>query len=330
MTHTDKVNTMFQLLVNAKYPMTREEIMVHIGDCHRSTFNRIKNDVFSQSNRMVLTNRSMKPIGYYLDNEDGREKSIPNILLRDKEIEALVVIEQMAESLAGGLLSDTVDDFRTAINRKIKSQKINLSDWENRIKIVPMAAKKLEVDVLRLSVTSVLWRKRLKISYRSLTNDGKPKERTVSPQTLLRYRGNWYMDAYCHSSEEIRTFLLSRIISLEPLSADSITVPNKELTERYVNSYGIFSGTAQNSAKIRFTGIAAKVIVQEEWHPDQIMEKQEDGSIILQIPYARADELIMDVLKWGSEAEVLESDELRAEISERIKKMQKLYHCRKN
>ena len=36
-------------------------------------------------------------------------------------------------------------------------------------------------------------------------------ERTVSPQRLTHYRDNWYLDAWDHEREALRSFALDRI-----------------------------------------------------------------------------------------------------------------------
>jgi predicted DNA-binding transcriptional regulator YafY len=65
-------------------------------------------------------------------------------------------------------------------------------------------------------------------------------------------------------------------------------------------------------------------VSQEEWHPKQNGQR-ENGNYLLEIPYNKSDELIMDILRWGEEAEVLEPKVLRAEIIEKIEKMKKNY-----
>ena len=47
----------------------------------------------------------------------------------------------------------------------------------------------------------------------------------------------------------------------------------------------------------------------------------------LKIPYERKRELIMDILKWGDQAEVLKPLDLRQEIAEIIKNCAKILIC---
>ncbi|MDG5816469.1 hypothetical protein QA601_15335 [Chitinispirillales bacterium ANBcel5] len=61
------------------------------------------------------------------------------------------------------------------------------------------------------------------------------------------------------------------------------------------NSYGIFTGPAQSVAEIRFSGIAAREVSQEFWHPKQEGVWESDQTYVLKIPYCDSCELLMDV-----------------------------------
>ena len=50
-----------------------------------------------------------------------------------------------------------------------------------------------------------------------------------------------------------------------------------------------------------------------------------DGRYELAVPYNDPQELIMDILKYGAEVEVLAPDELRQQVKGKILQMQKIY-----
>ena len=62
----------------------------------------------------------------------------------------------------------------------------------------------------------MLTRRRLRLTYRARYND-QTTERVVSPQRLVYYRGNWYLDGWCHAREDIRSFAVDGIQALELL-----------------------------------------------------------------------------------------------------------------
>lgn len=56
-------------------------------------------------------------------------------------MEALVCFEQITSSLEEGFINDLLRPFRNKIRLLLESQKINISEWENRIKLVPIAQR---------------------------------------------------------------------------------------------------------------------------------------------------------------------------------------------
>jgi predicted DNA-binding transcriptional regulator YafY len=186
----------------------------------------------------------------------------------------------------------------------------------------PVAPRHFEV-----TSHAVLTRTRLKILHH---NRGRNEtlEREVSPQRLVHYRDNWYLDAWCHLRDGLRCFALESIREATLLDTTARNVPETTLDEELGSSYGIFTGKADKIAKLRFTPERARWVAGEIWHPKQKSYFDDDGCYILEIPYRDDRELVMDVLKHGPEVEVLGPESLCARISElRIKAVRQ---CHKN
>ncbi len=69
-------------------------------------------------------------------------------------------------------------------------------------------------------------------------------ERTISPQALVRYRDNWYMDTYCHLRNGLRTSNVSRITKAAFAKGAFVRVEPGVLQSHYGEAYGIFNGLA--------------------------------------------------------------------------------------
>jgi predicted DNA-binding transcriptional regulator YafY len=91
-----------------------------------------------------------------------------------------------------------------------------------------------------------------------------------------------------------------------------------QLNEHYADAYGIFAGKATQKAVIRFSKNAAKWVADELWHSKQESKVLRSGELEMTIPYSDPRELIMDILKYGAEAEVISPKELRNEIKKRF------------
>jgi hypothetical protein len=101
--------------------------------------------------------------------------------------------------------------------------------------------------------------------------------------------------------------------------------PDKELDENFTESYGIFSGKATQRAKLRFTPERARWVSVEEWHPNQISTVNKDGFYTLEFDYNQDPELVMDILRHGSEVEVISPPSLRDKVANELKKAAQKY-----
>jgi predicted DNA-binding transcriptional regulator YafY len=280
-------------------------------ECKEVTFDRLIKILKEQFGAPLINSRRYG--GYKYDIKDGETFELPGMWFKTGELEAMICLEGMFASLQKGYLNDLFLSFRTRLKKLLAAQNIEIKEWQKRFKIVPIAFRKTDSEIFRVITEAVLHRQKLKISYQKPA-DKDPTIRIISPQTVLRYRDNWYVDAWCHEKVALRTFTLNRIIKSELLDEVAIDVNEEELDAFFSHSYGIFTGPATHTAEILFTGIAAQQITTEVWHPKQTGELRTDGSYLLKIPYSNSRELIMDILRWGGEAEVINPAELREEI----------------
>jgi predicted DNA-binding transcriptional regulator YafY len=166
---------------------------------------------------------------------------------------------------------------------------------------------------------ALLNRNRIQISYYARSTD-KESQREISPQTLVFYRDNWYLDAYCHLRNDLRSFAVDGIKACVILDKKTQEIPNKDLEENFANSYGIFSGKATQTVKLRFTPERARWVASETWHPKQVGTFDKDGYYLLEFDYNQEPELVMDILKHGSNVEVLSPPNLCKKIKAELER----------
>jgi predicted DNA-binding transcriptional regulator YafY len=179
-----------------------------------------------------------------------------------------------------------------------------------RIRVIGSYTRKRDEAVFRIVAGAVLERKRMHFEYTARSTD-QATLRTVSPQRLTHYRDNWYLDAFDHERDALRSFSVDRISKVNVLKEAARDVPEQELTDQLSDSYGIFSGRARQTATIVFSAEAARWVADEHWHSRQQGRFLEDGSYELQVPYSNPRELLMDVLRYGADARVIEPVSLR-------------------
>jgi predicted DNA-binding transcriptional regulator YafY len=65
---------------------------------------------------------------------------------------------------------------------------------------------------------------------------------------------------------------------------------------------------------LKFSPQRARWVSKEKWHPKQEGQFLEDGSFQLKIPFSKEPELLIDVMKYGPDVEIIEPKDLRKKI----------------
>ncbi|MBI5814901.1 MAG: YafY family transcriptional regulator [Nitrospinae bacterium] len=254
--------------------------------------------------------------GYRLDmSQPGAGKyELPGLWFGAGEIHALIVMHQLLSSLGPGLLEPHIKPLLARLDKILGSAGHSPEEVRKRINVIPLANRTLSLECFETVATATLKKRRLRIvHYRR--QDGSEVEREVSPQRLAHYRDNWYMDAYCHLRNEIRSFAVDSVKSAKMLSTKAKNVEEKTLDSVLGAGYGIFSGRKVSWAKLKFTPGRARWVSSEKWHPKQKSGYDADGFYILEVPYSDDRELMMDILKYGPDVEVMEPEELRGKVA---------------
>jgi predicted DNA-binding transcriptional regulator YafY len=320
----DRIFALDRLLKERRTPVPLPSIEQTL-ECSPATAKRAIQALRDYLNAPIEYHREQR--GYYYKPEaDGEIRfELPGLWLNDSELYALLASHQLLGSIQPGLLTEHIAPLRMRIEKLLESG-TSQSRFEasRRIRILQSAARPANLENFRTIAVAVITRKRLKILYHGRALDRTTK-RSISPQRFVYYRDNWYLDAWCHLRAALRTFSLDRIHPLPCADTPADEIPEDERDRFQIDSYGIFSGIPAHSALLRFTPKAARWVADESWHPQQQVQVLEDGGLELRIPYNNSTELIMDILKYGPDVEVLEPESLRMAVAERLKEALKKY-----
>ena len=261
--------------------------------------------------------------GYRLDPA-APDFELPGLWFSPAETHALLTMQHLLESLQPGLLTPHVKPLLERLRAVLDKGDHSAAEVERRIHVLQQAARKAKLEHFEVIATAVLKRKRLAIRHHNRERN-EETSRTISPQHLVHYRGNWYVDAWCHKAEGVRSFSLDAIRVADLLDEKAKDVPKAELDAHFQSGYGIFAGKDVQWAKLRFTPERARWVSGEDWHPKQRASFEADGSYLLEVPYADDRELLMDILKFGADVEVLAPASLRAKVRDTLKAAAKRY-----
>jgi predicted DNA-binding transcriptional regulator YafY len=254
----------------------------------------------------------------------GNKYELPGLWFNASEIHALLTMQHLLQNLGPGLLSPHVDPLLARLKLLLESAEIPMNSVEKRIRILRVNARSYEPEHFAPIATAVLQRKKLEISYYTRSRD-ETQDRTLSPQRLTHYRDNWYLDAWCHMRNGIRSFSLDAIRHVKAIGEQALDVSEQELDEILGTGYGIFSGKEVKWAELRFTPKRARWVSREAWHPEQKSRFDDEGRYILEVPYSDDRELLMDILKFGPEVEVLGPDPLRRRVIDLVGQTSGIY-----
>lgn len=302
--------------LNEKRLVTRAEIQDEL-EISLATFKR---------DLEYLRDRLQAPIiwdaeqgGYRLDQPVAAPRyALPGLWFNADEIHALLAMHSLISGMGEGVLDSAVAPVLSRVEKLLEGDGNSAAEVKKRIRVISPGHRALEHGDFGQISQAVLQRKRLHIRYYA-RGAGETSERDLSPQRLVHYRENWYLDAWCHLRKGIRSFAVEEIQSVKTLDEAAKEVPDVELDKALGSSYGIFSGVATQVAKLRFTPERARWVKRETWHPLQKGAFDKQGRYTLELPYSDDRELVMDILRHVPEVEVIAPKALREKLLSRLK-----------
>ncbi|WP_329913792.1 YafY family protein [Stenotrophomonas sp. SMYL86] len=302
----ERITALHRLLKSARYPVTVATLQDKLG-CSRATVYR---DLAFLRDALMAPIEGDGEAGFRYQADESDRFELPGLWLSSEELHALLASQHLLARTGGGVLSSVLAPLQQRIESLLAAQ-AGVSSWPvDRVRVIPHRGRKFDEGSFRSVASAVLERRQLAFEYRARSTD-EPTKRTVSPQRLTHYRDNWYLDAWDHDREALRSFAVDRIHKARVIDSTARDVADGELDEQLGASYGIFSGAPKGWATILFSAKAARWVADEHWHSKQQGRFLADGRYELKVPYSVSRELLMDVLHYGSDAEIVEPVMLR-------------------
>lgn len=243
---------------------------------------------------------------------------LPGLYFSAEEVHALLTMQHLLSNLdAGGLLGGQIAPLMQRLGAILGSGTPPKTDVARRIRVQTVGARRLNLPHFQAVGSALLRRQRLLIHYRARGRN-ELSEREVSPQRLIHYRDNWYLDAWCHSRKALRSFSVDAIEDVQVLARAAVEVDDTELDALLGAGYGIFAGRQVQWAMLRFAPERARWVSAETWHSAQRGRWDSEGRWLLDLPYADPRELVMDILRHVPDVEVLAPESLEAEVRRRL------------
>jgi len=315
----DRIYKLHHILSARRAPISRKSLQ-ELMECSRATVMRTIECLRDYLNAPIEYHPGRN--GYFYARRDDGPYELPGLWFNISELQALRVSHELLSRVQPGVFSESIRPVARRLEKLLETQG---GRWATeRIRILQMAPRPVDPEQFRRIAEALADRRRLHVFYHGRARDT-TTERDVSPQRLVYYRDNWYLDAWCHWRQGLRTFSLDRLHVVKARIEPAIDVDDAELDRVLTSAYGIFAGQPKHTAVLRFTSDAARWVADESWHPNQQSRIFTDGSMELRVPYADSRELMQDILRYGPEVEVIEPAALREAVAEHLKRALRQY-----
>ncbi len=325
MDRTERFHIIDQMLNNSR--SVRREQFLEALEISAATFKRDLEYLRDRLGAPIIWDRELRGYRYQQDTDLAQNYQLPGLWFNTGEIQALLTMNAWLENLQPGILSQHIKPLQARIRALLDQGDHSVEEITRRIRILTQPRKSLGNSFFQQISQALLNRKRLRIEHFNRASNS-TTQRVISPQRLTFYRDNWYLDSWCHQRHAIRSFAVDALQQVEVLSTPAREVAESDLDQELSSGYGIFSGTDTQWAELRFSPERARWVAQEQWHPQQRSHYDEAGYYHLHLPFSQQPELLMEILKYGAEVEVLAPAGLRKRVIETIENMRKSYRDR--
>jgi len=304
----ERMMRIHQAITAGKYPNATTlaaEIEVVVKTIHR--------DIEFMRERMGLPiEYDSRKFGYRYTEEVN---AFPTLQITEGELVALLIAEKALQQYRGtSFEKPLVSAFKKMESSLPDTISLNFADWDQSISFRTSAEPVLNLENFDALAKATAGHRQLELHYRK-PGSKQVQPRIVDPYHLANINGEWFLFAYDHLRKDIRTFVPSRIQSIQT-TGKTFPRPEKFSVEKILrDSFGVHSSQGSYQVVIRFDAYAADYIREKRWHPSQELRELKDGGVELRLKLSSLGEIQRWILGWGGNAIVVEPPELVAAIT---------------
>lgn len=184
----------YKSLLNSRTAISANDLMASL-EVSKAT---LKRDIAKLRDQLHVPIEYDRDLGGYILDKSQVESELPGLWFSQQEILALVTIQQLLEQLEPGLLGAKLKPLQDRLSQLMDKHGLASQDVAKRIRIVHAGKRLVIAKSFEIVAAATMARTRLKIWHFNRQN-GITTEREVSPQRLVHYRDNWYLDAILFS-----------------------------------------------------------------------------------------------------------------------------------
>jgi predicted DNA-binding transcriptional regulator YafY len=170
------------------------EVFLEEQDVSRATFKRDIEYMRDRLHAPIVWDRDAG--GYHFENvkTTGPAYELPGLWFSAGELYALLAAHKLLGDIEPGILASHVAPLQARLAALLEASGHSATEITQRVRVLSMANRTVESRFYTDITIALLERKRLEID---VWNRGRNENntRTISPQRLVHYRDNWYVDA---------------------------------------------------------------------------------------------------------------------------------------
>lgn len=289
-----------------------------------ATFKRDLEYLRDQLNAPIVYDRDINAYRFERRGATGPRYELPGLWLDGDEAHALLAATSLLERIEPGLLGAQVAPLKERLRLLMSTESIDPEVIGQRIRLVQNQRRATSTRHFQKVARATLEGLRLSIMHLN-RNTSERTKREISPQRLTHYRENWYVEAWCHTREAIRSFALDAIEEVVVTSTQAQMLNLQELDSVLSNGFGVFNGVDVQWAVLQFTPSRAQWVSKQVWHPDQKTRWLENGCYELQVPFTDARELVNEIMWHGDQVVITAPKLLREVLLEQLSRVTQNY-----
>jgi len=303
-------------ILEARYGVTVDELAEECAVNRRTVFRDLQ---------------AVRDAGYPLVSEreiEGRVvyrfltgfKKIPPITFSLDELMTLYLCRGQLAALAGTPFQDDLDAIFGRIRSSLPPRSVAHLE-----RIAEAAAPRFQGvrdyrgkrQILVQLREALLYQYRCRLSYAPPRREA--EDYLFDPYTLLFYQNSLYLGGFAHNRGALRLFLIDRLQKVE-VSRERFEVPDDFVPADLTGSaFGLIDDTPV-AVRVRFGAAVAHLIRERSWHPTQVLEEADDGSLVLSFTAGGEKELLAWFYSYLPHVEVLEPASLRHAFRQGLEK----------
>lgn len=257
---------------------------------------------------------------------DGEVTAFPSLTISEGELFALAVAEKALQQYRGTSFEKPLMSALKKMSQGLPDAiSLNMSEWNESISFRTSAEPLLDLETFDKLAQATSRREQLRLTYRK-PGQKEPETRVIDPYHLANVNGEWFLFAYDHLRNDIRTFVPARIISIAKTGRKFVKDPAFSIQKELRNSFGVHSGRAEHKVLLRFTEAVADYIREKKWHPSQKLRNLPAGELEMEMTLSSLVEVERWILQWGGNASVIKPNELAENVRAAARKILEINH----